>query len=73
MWFSDDFVMCVIPIWNPENQGYKIGYTISKITGAIPGVQKTAQKMLLHILSANTVVVKLLPRLKSYKQLFFLA
>ena len=42
----------VIPIWNPESQGYKIGY---KITEDIPGVQKTAQKMLLRILSANTV------------------
>ena len=28
----------IMLIWNPENQGYKIGYTISEITGAIPGV-----------------------------------
>ena len=37
--------------WEPGLQD------ISKITEDIPGVQKTAQKMLLRILSANTVSV----------------
>ena len=51
----------LIPIWNPQNQGYKIGYIYY---WGQPWSPKTARKMLLRILSANTVY--------TYYQILFL-
>ena len=44
----------VIPIWNPQNQGYKIGNIYNYWDQ--PWSPKNGLEMLLRILSANTVV-----------------
>ena len=53
----------VISIWNPQNQGYKIGNIYNYWDQ--PWSPKNGLEMLLRILSANTVDIKGVPKLSA--------